>query len=279
MSDPDARALGGPVSDPAAPGPRRRFPARALAGLRLALTTFTVLPLRAGHVDRDAAGPAMSAAPLVGALLGVVLGGAAVILRQLAAPVLVLGAVVVGLSLLLTRGLHVDGLADTVDALGSYAGRERALQIMKSPEVGPFGAAAVVLSLLIQAASVAALAGRPTPALLTGVVAATATGRLAVTWACRRGVPAARPDGMGALVAGTVGWLPLAAGSLAVAALAVPAVPGRLWQGPLAVVLALAAGALALRHAVRRLGGITGDVLGALVELAAGTAYLVLVLG
>jgi adenosylcobinamide-GDP ribazoletransferase len=254
---------------------------RAGAGLRLALTTFTVLPVsaRAGAPDRGAAGVAMSAAPLVGALLGLVEGGAAVGLRALHAPALVLGAVVVALDALLTRGLHLDGLADTVDGLGSYAGRERALQIMKSPEVGPFGVAALALTLLLRSAAIGALAGRPWYALVCAVVAAAGTGRLAVTWACRRGVPAARPDGLGALVAGTVGWAAPVVGAAAVAAVAVPGVPGRPWQGPLAVLLALGAATVVTRHAVRRLGGITGDVLGALVETSATVALLVLVLG
>jgi adenosylcobinamide-GDP ribazoletransferase len=262
--------------------PGRVEPARLGAGLRLALTTFTVLPVgrrpRAAP-DRAAAALAMSAAPLVGALLGLVEAGAALGLRALAAPPLVLGAVVVGLDALLTRGLHLDGLADTVDGLGSYAGRERALQIMRGPEVGPFGVAALALTLLTQAAAVGALAGRSWPALLSGVVAAAATGRLSVAWACRPGVPAARPDGLGALVAGTVGWPARVVGTLAVAAAALPALPGRLWQGPLAVVLALGTGLVLTRHAVRRLGGITGDVLGALVELSATVTLLVLVLG
>jgi adenosylcobinamide-GDP ribazoletransferase len=247
-------------------------------GLRLALTTFTVLPVRGGRVDRRAAGSAMSLAPLIGALLGAVEAAGAIGLRALHAPPLVLGGVVVGLDALLTRGLHLDGLADSVDGLGSYADRERALQIMRSPEVGPFGVAALALTLLVQAAAVGALTGRSWPALLSGVVAAVAAGRLAVAWACRPGVPAARPDGLGALVAGTVGWPALLIGVLAVAAAALPAVPDRLWQGPLAVVLALGTGLVLTRHAVRRLGGITGDVLGALVELAMTVTLLVLVL-
>jgi adenosylcobinamide-GDP ribazoletransferase len=249
-----------------------------LDGLRLAFTTFTVVPLPAGRVDRRAARVAMAYAPLVGALLGLVLGGVALGLRTLHAPGLVLGAVTVGLGAVLTRGLHLDGLADTVDGLGSYAGRDRALEIMKSPEVGPFGVIALVLTLLTQAGAVAALAARPAPALLSGMASALATGRLAVTWACRRGVPAARPGGMGALVAGTAGWPELVIGSAGTAAASLAAVPGRLWQGPLAVAVGLGAGWLVQRHAEARLGGITGDVLGALVEVAQTVTLLGLVL-
>ncbi|MET8468031.1 adenosylcobinamide-GDP ribazoletransferase, partial [Micromonospora zamorensis] len=89
---------------------------------------------------------------------------------------------------------------------------------------------------------------------------------------------AARQDGLGALVAGTVGPVALTAGAVAVALLAVGAVPGRPWQGPLAVAVALAVALLLLNHVVRRLGGITGDVLGATVEVVTTLVYLGLVL-
>jgi adenosylcobinamide-GDP ribazoletransferase len=249
-------------------------------GLRLALTTFTIAPLRPARVDRRAARVAMACAPLVGAALGAVLGLLALGLRALHAPPLVTGAAVVALAALLTRGMHLDGLADTVDGLGSYAPRERALEIMRHSDVGPFGVAAIALTLLLQAAAVAGLAARAGGfALLCAVVAATATGRLAVAVSCREGVPAARPEGLGALVAGTLAWPVLAPGAVAVAAVSLAAVPGRPWQGPVAVGLALLCAVALERHAVRRLGGITGDVLGAVLEVAVTTGYLVLVLG
>jgi adenosylcobinamide-GDP ribazoletransferase len=251
---------------------------RFAAGARLALTTLTVAPLRAGRVDRSAAAVAMSLAPAVGALLGLLLGGALLGLAAAGTPPLVAGAVIVALGALWTRGLHLDGLADTVDGLGSYRSGVAALAIMKKADVGPFGVAALVVVLLGQAAALAALADRPWQAALASVVAATATGRLAVSWACRRGVPAARPEGLGAAVAGTVGPVALLVGTAAVGLLATPAVPGRPWQGPVAVLGALAVVLLLLRHVVRRLGGITGDVLGACVETAVTLAYLGLVL-
>jgi adenosylcobinamide-GDP ribazoletransferase len=167
---------------------------------------------------------------------------------------------VVGLSALLTRGLHLDGLADTVDALGSYNDRERALQIMRSPEIGPFGVVALVLALLVQALTLASVTA-------AGVIAAWAAGRAAITLACARGIPSARPGGLGAFVAGTVPRWVAAVSGVAVAVLAIPAVSGRAWQGPAAVALALLVTLLLLRHLVRRLGGITGDVLGFLTEI------------
>ncbi|TYB95179.1 adenosylcobinamide-GDP ribazoletransferase [Micromonospora sp. WP24] len=250
---------------------------RFVAGARLALTTFTTLPVRAGRIDRAVAGTAMSLAPAVGALLGAALASVLLLLAALTAP-LVAAGVTVGVGALLTRGLHLDGLADTVDALGSYRRGAAALEIMKKPDVGPFGVVALVVVLLVQAAALAELAGRSWPACLAAVVAATAAGRLGVTLACRRGVPAARPEGLGALVAGTVGPPAVALGAVAVALVAAAAVPGRPWQGPLAVGVALAVAVALLAHVVRRLGGVTGDVLGATVEVVTTLVYLGLVL-
>jgi adenosylcobinamide-GDP ribazoletransferase len=247
-----------------------------LDGVRLALTLFTVTPLRPGRVDRRAATMAMRLAPAIGAVLGLVLAGAGLALRWAGAAPLLAAVVVVGLGVALTRGLHVDGLADTADGLGSYRDAETSLAIMKKPDVGPFGVAAIVVVVLVQVAGCATALAQPWPAALAAIVAATATGRLAATLACRRGVPPARDTGLGALVAGTVGGVALLGGAVFVALVAVAAVPGRPWQGPAAVVLALAVAAVLTRHAVRRLGGVTGDVLGAVVELGTAAAYLVL---
>lgn len=248
-------------------------------GLRLALTTFTVAPVRAGRIDRRTAAVATALAPVVGAVLGLLLAVVLVALRWAHAPAVLAGAVTVAVGVLATRGLHIDGLADTVDALGSYRDREAALAVMKSPEVGPFGVAAIGLVLLVQAAALGGLAYRPAGSAILGVVAAAATARFAVTVACRRGVPAARPDGLGALVAGTVPGPVLLVDALVVAALALGAVPGRVWQGPLAVAAGLAAAGLLVRHAVHRFGGVTGDVLGAAVEIAATVTLAGLALG
>ena len=252
---------------------------RLADGVRLAVCTFTVAPLRPGRADRSGAAVAMAVAPLLGLVLGAILGAAGLGLRGLGAPALLAAAVCVGLGAVLTRGLHLDGLADTVDALGSYADPVGALEIMKKPDVGPFGVAAIVVALLVQTTAAAALLARPWPAALAGFAAAAGAGRLAVTWACRRGIPAARLDGLGSLVAGTVGFAATAFGTAAVVAVALPAVPGRLWQGPVAVLTGLAATLVLLRHALRRFGGITGDVLGACVEAAASLAFVLLALG
>ncbi|BBH66810.1 adenosylcobinamide-GDP ribazoletransferase [Actinoplanes sp. OR16] len=240
-------------------------------GLRLAVSTLTVLPVRAGRWDRPTAAVAMSLAPLVGAMLGVILAGVSEGLRALGSPVLVAAAVTVAAAALLTRGLHLDGLADTVDALGSYKSGADALTIMKKSDIGPFGVAAIAMTLLIQSAALAG-AGALT------VITAWATGRLAITIACRKGVHAARPEGLGALVASTVPLPIVLTAAGLVAALAAAATPGRPWQGPVTVACTSFAVVFLVRHCVRRFGGVTGDVLGAAVEVATTLALIGLTL-
>jgi len=232
----------------------------------MAVGTLSVFPVRVERVDRDVAGVAMTLAPAVGAVLGAV----AAVPLLLPGPPLLGAALALGLLAALTRGLHLDGLADLADGLGTGKPAAQALDIMKKSDIGPFGVITLVVTLLVQAA---ALAEAGPAALVTACVA----GRLTLTWACRAGVPAARPGGLGALVAGTVrtgaAWL------VTLAALVAALVAGALGLAPSAspfvLALALAAGLgaalLLLRHAVRRLGGITGDVLGALVETATAT--------
>lgn len=257
-------------------------------GLRLALTTFTVGPVRGGRVDRRAAGRAIALAPLVGAALGLAAAGVLLVARMLYQErfgLPLVGVLAITTLALLTRGLHLDGLVDTVDGLASYAPRDRALAIMAEPGAGALGVATVILNLLLQvgALSVCVLSHRGTQSLLLAVL----TGRLAIVQACTPRTPAARPDGLGALVAGTV--RPLVAAALTVGVAIAAGAYGWLDSdagspaGAVRAVIALAAGlgvaALLRRHAVRRLGGITGDVLGALVEVATTVVLLAMAAG
>lgn len=256
-------------------------------GLRLALTTLTVARLRGPAVlDGPTAGRAMTLAPLVGLGLGLVaagvLEGARALVGVGVVPLLP-AALAVGSLALLTRGLHLDGLADLVDGLGSYRDQAGARAVMKAPDVGPLGVAAVVLVLLVQVAAVLACLqhGRGGVSLVLAV----ATGRLAMTAACRTTAPAV-PEGLGALVARTVrrgvpaGWTVLL--GIAFVGYAVAQPHAAAWQlgRPLAALgLSLLAARLLRAHAVRRTGGLTGDLLGALCEVATTTCLVVLALG
>ncbi|HEY0168962.1 MAG TPA: adenosylcobinamide-GDP ribazoletransferase [Jatrophihabitans sp.] len=254
------------------------------AGLRLSLTTLTVLPLRAGRVDRRTAALAMAWAPAVGLALGAVLAATAWGLTELGLAPLPSAAVLVALAASLTRGLHLDGLADTFDALGSYTTADRALAIMKSPEAGPLGVSAIAAVLLVDAAALSALVARHDWLV---IAAGYAVGRLGITLCCARRIPAARPDGLGALVSGSVPAAACAAWALALVGLgavasqlsgaAGPDWPGAHWvRAGSAVLLGCAVALLLVRHCVRRFGGVTGDVLGAGCELATAVALLAL---
>nr|WP_130344900.1 adenosylcobinamide-GDP ribazoletransferase [Herbihabitans rhizosphaerae] len=237
-----------------------------MSGLRLALSWLTVLPVRGpSTVDTRTARAAIATAPLVGALLGVIAAGLGQGAHALGTPALLAGFVTVGALALLTRGMHLDGLADTADGLGCYGPPERALAVMRDGGAGPFGVAALVIALGAQAAALGALIAHNR---WGAIVLALATSRAAFTWCCRRGVPAARETGLGALVAGTQHPVIPAAWLIILAAIGIVAVPGYPWLGPIAVAAAAAVTAGLSWHTTRRFGGLTGDVLGAAAELA-----------
>jgi adenosylcobinamide-GDP ribazoletransferase len=253
-------------------------------GLRFAFGTLTVLPVNVTRWDRDAARGGMLWAPLAGLAVGVAAAAAGLLLLLLGAGNLLAAVATAAVPAVLTRGLHLDGLADTADGLGSGKPAEDALRIMKQSDIGPFGVLTLLFTLLAQVAALAqAYDGSWTRGALAAVVSATAA-RLALTTAARTGVPAARPEGLGAAVAGVVptgGALTAAA----VVTLAAGATAGA-YLGPydalrtaLAVVCAAAAAELLLRHCVRRFGGVTGDVFGGVAETAATTTLIVLILG
>jgi adenosylcobinamide-GDP ribazoletransferase len=239
--------------------------------LAFALSLLTVLPVPAAAPDARVAAGALRWAPVVGALLGAAAGGLLLGPAALGVPAPVAGLLAVGFLALATRGMHVDGLADTADGLGCYGPPERALAVMRDGGAGPFAVVTLIVVLGAQAAALAALAGTGVAAVAAGALAG-ATGRAGFSWVARRGVRAARPGGLGALVAGSqpwwvpVGWWT----ALAAAGLAL---------GPRATVGVLLAAGLVIalsRHTNRRFGGMTGDVLGATSELSTAVVLIAL---
>lgn len=238
---------------------------------RLAVGTLTVIPVRPpDRVDRTTAGRAMALAPLAVLPLAVLAAGLGRLAALTSWPSLLAGVVVVGVLAVGTRALHLDGLADTVDGLGSGRDAPGALEIMRRGDVGPMGVVALLLVLGGQAVATSALVARTDGAMLLVVVIAAS--RVSLLVACRTGVPAARPGGLGAMVAGTIAPSVLTAiGVLtAVVVVAVAGLGGATvgWAALGAVLVAALVAYAIVRRAVARLGGITGDVLGAVVELS-----------
>lgn len=266
---------------------------RPTDALRLAvgtLTAFRVPPPRV--VDRTTGARAMTLAPLVGLLLAVPSGVLLLLLEGRAAPT-TRAAARVGALAWSTRAMHLDGLADTADGLGSGRPAEEALAIMRRSDIGPFGVVTLLVTLLVEVAALAQLADEGRGVL--AVVVALVGSRLVLPLACSRGVHAARPDGLGQLVANSVSRSQVAGAALlavlatAAAWLAVDRLGaadtglGGLETFPvvaavLAVALGQVAGSLLLARCVRRLGGVTGDVLGACVEVACAAILVVLAL-
>jgi adenosylcobinamide-GDP ribazoletransferase len=254
-----------------------------LDGIRFTFGTLTVLPVRVPRWDRDAARAGMLCAPLAGLVVGLFAAATGGALAVLGSGPLLAAVATAAVPAALTRGLHLDGLADTADGLGSGAPAEDALGIMKQSDIGPFGVITLLFVLLAQVAALAELYGEGWAYGAAGAAVSGVTARLTLTLASRTGVPAARPEGLGAAVAEVVSLR----GALAVTAVATgvcAAVGGPFGvydavHRALAVLAGLGAAQLLLRHCVRRFGGVTGDVFGALAETAATATLVVLVLG
>jgi len=243
---------------------------------RLSVGTLTAIRVPAPvRVDRATSRAAMLLAPLavvpLGALVALVCGAGQ---RAQLSP-LAVGFVAVAVLAMASRALHWDGLSDTVDGLTASYDRDRALQVMRSGTAGPAGVVAVVVVAGIQASALAGLGTTARGAVLGGVLVCVSRCALALT--CRVGVPAARAEGLGVTAAGTVPLVAAVASWTLAAALAAALADWAglaWWRAVVAVVAAALVVLLVARVAVRRLGGVTGDVHGAAVELALATLLL-----
>ena len=237
--------------------------------LRLAVGTLTIIPVGPiGEIDRWMAARAMIIAPL--AVLPLALAAALVgwSASMLGLPQIMTGLLVVGALAVGTRALHLDGLADTADGLGSGWSPQRSLAIMKRGNIGPIGVVTLIVILAVQAVAFGVISHT-----IRGAVAGAAAiccSRAALAIVCRQGVPAARRSGLGVAVAGSVPVVAAALSWIAVIGTMVLATTqlGRWWCGLIAAALAGAAVLILVRVCLKRLGGVTGDVMGASIEIA-----------
>ncbi len=239
---------------------------------RLALMLLTRLPM-----GRIATPPTLAAAvwayPLAGVAVGALIGGVfsgALWLGVPGSAASVLGLVA---GVVTTGGMHEDGLADLADGFGGGQTRTRKLEIMRDSRVGSYGVIALVLALSLRLTLLAGMAGGwRTVAALVGL-AATSRSVLPVLMLT---LPQARAEGLGAKASAQVSRGAVLAALGIGCAFALIGVPGAI---EVIVTMALAGAAMA-GLAVRQIGGVTGDVLGAtqvMCELAgwiALTAYL-----
>ncbi|MEM6440153.1 MAG: adenosylcobinamide-GDP ribazoletransferase [Pseudomonadota bacterium] len=215
--------------------------------------------------DRDL-GRSMRYFPIAGAGVGLIAGVAYAVLAHLGKPDLAAAGLALGVAALLTGALHEDGLADVADGLGGGHTRERALEIMRDSRIGAYGALALMVATVVKAGS---LASHTPLEGLAFMICAHASGRAAVALAAAS-APYARRDGAGAHAATDMANAGIAVGLAALIALTNGA------HGLLALVLALAAGQALLLYLKKRLGGWTGDGLGAIEQVAEITALVVL---
>lgn len=238
-------------------------------GWLLATGTLTVLRVPPpSQVDRRVAGIAMALAPIAVLPLAVAAALVALLGDRIDLPPLATAYVVVLALALGNRALHWDGLADTADGLTASYSPTRSLEVMRTGSAGPAGVVAIVLVSGLQAAALVPIVRHEDGWLAVGLLVCASRACLAL--ACLRGVPAARTDGLGAVHIGSVSAV--AAGASLLVAIAAAATAGVLLGSVTTmlvglVLMVVVAVALLLR-CVRRLGGITGDVLGASVEVS-----------
>lgn len=251
-----------------------------LDALRLSVGTLTIVPSGSiAEIDGRTAARAIIIAPLAVlplaaavALLGWLAQAAG--LHPLAVGLLVVGGLALG-----SRALHLDGLADTIDGLGSGWTAERSLTVMRRGDVGPMGVVVLIIVLGLQVVAIGELVHGLAGSLLVGL--AVCASRAALCLICVRGVPAARDDGLGVAVAGSVPRLAAVACWLAVLLIMTAAAA---WSGhsPITMAAATAAAAsavgLLVYRCVRRLGGVTGDVMGAGIEIAFTVMIVVMII-
>jgi adenosylcobinamide-GDP ribazoletransferase len=239
-----------------------------MTGLRAAISFLTRLRIRPSRTGDPAIGASIPWFPAVGAAIGLSVGGVYAGLRALEAPAIVASTVAVLGGVVLTGGLHEDGLADTADAMGGV-GPEHAFTIMADPAHGTYGVLSLVGSVLLR---VGALASMPSGTGVFVAVSANAVGRGAAV-GVMAAFRSARPTGLGATYCDRIRRSVAIAGITPALVLTI----GRLgWSGLASIVVAAGIAAAIGLATHRRYGGVTGDVLGAVEQLTEMSTYLIL---
>ena len=238
-----------------------------LKDMALALQFMTRVPIRFSGLDPARLSHASLWFPAVGLLVGILSASAYALVnphlgRSLAALIAVFVTVIV------TGGLHDDGLADCADAFGGGWTREDCLRILKDSRIGTFGALALILSV---GSRILLLAAMPAGVVIKYIIAAHVLARCTPLPLSAALKPARGQEGLGGRMAGATSWLTVALGTAMAVAVAVLFLRASAWQ-PIVVVTFLTGASGAYYQ--YRLGGITGDCMGATIQLSEVAIYL-----
>jgi adenosylcobinamide-GDP ribazoletransferase len=230
--------------------------------VKIALQFLTRLPIRNESACMSDLPRVAWTFPLVGLLVGICSGSGYVLALAVGLPVTLSAVLAIAMSVALSGALHEDGLADTFDALGGHADRERALSIMRDSRIGTYGALALMLAVALRVSAIASLGDEGSVVTTFLVAASCSRAQIVVTMA--RMSPA-RADGLAAGAGMASAGQAVAAAGLASAIAFILL--------PIVVFLTVMAVAVLVQLAVdgwtkRRLGGFTGDTLGATQQLA-----------
>lgn len=239
------------------------------------------------EITGDDARRALRWMPVLGACVGLVAGGIGVGVGWASGSQLLAAAAILTTTQMILGGIHLDGLADTFDGLAALGSRKqgrdaaRALEIMKAPDIGAMGVMALIIVLLAEFAALAQLAADPWWLFAASILGPT-VGRTVILTASRVGVPSARPHGFGSLFADTTPVGVAVIANLLVATLAA----GIGWWLSGTAGLWLAGGVVVVesfgwwwcRRISARIGGVTGDVFGALIEICGALTWVAAVI-
>lgn len=236
--------------------------------LLVAIGFLTRVPVPVGHVEPSKLAGSVAWFPAVGAVVG--LGVAGVYAGALTfLPPSVAAALALAAGVIVTGAFHEDGLADTIDAVGGGRAADDVRRILKDPRHGSYGVLAMALSVLIRWSALASLDAVTAVSILVcahAIARASAVGLMGL-------VPAAPGDGLGTAYTSSLRTAHVAGALLGAAVIG--GLAAGIWVLPAILLGAVAAGIVA-RAAVSKIGGITGDFLGATEQLA---ECMILVLG
>ncbi len=240
-------------------------------GIRIALAFLTILPVApAGDLSGKDLTASAAFFPLAGWVIGGLLAAAAWLAKAIGIPALVTAVLLVGLAALLTRGLHLDGVADVLDGLGGAFEPEKRLAIMKDSAIGTFGVTGLVLLLMLKVGSLAQILASTAAEKYFFIASVPAAARWTmITLAYKSRYP--RSVGTGHAFVGKIRWSQVAAGMATLLPVLLFGVSG------VALLVSVQITGLMFRTVANTaFGGVTGDVLGACCEWGEAAGWLLL---